>query len=499
MPKIYDNIEHNLSTGLQEVLPHTQKIDLCVGYFNIRGWKHIASEIDTLIGGCRLLIGMQKMPLDLIREQYAYQNTPIDNSSAVARKKELAEEFRKQLTIGVPTEEDERALRLLLHQLKNEKVVVKLHLRYPLHAKLYLCYLKERNKIEAFLGSSNLTFSGLQGQGELNIDVEEQDAARKLEKWFEDRWADKFSLDISKELIEVIENSWAREVPISPYHIYLKMIYHLSSEARAGISQFNLPKIFEKELLDFQQKAVLVAAKYLHQRNGVLIGDVVGLGKTITATAVAKLFEEDFFFETLVICPKNLVEMWEGYFHKYQLRGRIISASVVGRDLPTLRRYRVVIIDESHNLRNPHTQAYLAIKEYLTKNESKVILLSATPYNKTYLDLSSQLRLFLPDDQDLGTVPQQYVAHLGGEPYFVAKHTDTFIRSIKAFEKSEYAEDWQELMRMFLVRRTRSFVKNHYAKTDTTNTRKYLEFTDGSRSYFPERIPKKMEYSFDVA
>jgi SNF2 family DNA or RNA helicase len=74
-----------------------------------------------------------------------------------------------------------------------------------------------------------------------------------------------------------------------------------------------LPKVFQKELLEFQQKAVLVAAHHLHKSDGVVIGDVVGLGKTITATALAKLFEDDFFLETLIICPKNLVEMWEDY------------------------------------------------------------------------------------------------------------------------------------------------------------------------------------------
>ena len=64
--------------------------------------------------------------------------------------------------------------------------------------------------------------------------------------------------------------------------------------------------------------------------------------------------------------------------------------------LPDLRRYRVVLIDESHNLRNREGNRYRAILEYIRKNESKTILLSATPYNKTYLDLSSQLRLFIP-------------------------------------------------------------------------------------------------------
>lgn len=80
---------------------------------------------------------------------------------------------------------------------------------------------------------------------------------------------------------------------------------------------------------------------------------------------------------------------------------------------------------------------------------------------------------------------------------FTSQHTETFIRSIKAFEKSHFSDDWRELMRLYLVRRTRSFIKNNYAETDPTNGRKFLTFADGSKSYFPDRIPKRVEYVFD--
>ncbi|HRH40491.1 MAG TPA: helicase-related protein [Pyrinomonadaceae bacterium] len=510
MPNIYDNIENSLTKGLNETLGVSTRADFCVGYFNLRGWKEVADTAEKLSGSeviegketvhrvCRLLVGMQKMPVDILREHFNDdEDHLIDQAEALKLKKRLAQEFKEQLTIGSPTELDEQALRKLSKQMKDNKVVVKLHLRYTLHAKLYLCYLKDRGKIEGYLGSSNLTLAGLAKQGELNIDVEEQDATKKLAKWFDDRWKDRWCIDITQELIEIIDESWASDRLVDPYYIYLKMAYHLSREARAGINEFNLPKVFQKELLDFQQKAVLVAAHHLHKRDGVLIGDVVGLGKTITATALAKLFEDDFFLETLIICPKNLVEMWEEYAHKYQLRARVISQSRVQTILPTLRRYRLVIIDESHNLRNSEGSRYRAIKSYLEENESKVILLSATPYNKTYLDLSNQLRLFISDEKDIGISPERYIENLGGQVQFGSLHSETFIRSIKAFERSNFADDWRELMRLYLVRRTRSFIKNNYAQNDLTKNRKYLTFSDGSLSYFPDRIPKKVEYSFD--
>ncbi|MDD5170078.1 MAG: helicase-related protein, partial [Syntrophales bacterium] len=511
MPTIYDNITKLLTGGLKETLKLSARADFCVGYFNLRGWREVHTEIENLEGGkviegkdqvqrhCRLLVGMQKNPVESVREQYSdVEPDPIDQSEVAKIKKKLARNFREQLTIGIPSSADEAALRQLSKQMKEGKTVVKLHARHPLHAKLYLAYSEDaRVPVIGFVGSSNLTLAGLSKQGELNVDVLEQDAANKLAKWFDDRWNDRWCLDITQELIDIIDTSWAAEKPVSPYHIYLKLAYHLSQEARAGISEFKLPKIFQEELLDFQQKAVLVAVHHLNKRDGVMIGDVVGLGKTIIATAIAKLCEEDFYFETLIICPKNLVDMWEGYAHKYQLRARVIPQSMVQSVLPNLRRYRLVVIDESHNLRNDQGSRYRAIKNYLDENESKVVLLSATPYNKSYTDLSNQLRLFLSDDKDLGISPEHYINAIGGPVQFLARHTETFIRSVKAFEKSNHADDWRELMRLYLVRRTRSFIRTHYSSLDPETGRRFLTFKNGRRSYFPDRIPRKVAFAFN--
>ena len=236
-----------------------------------------------------------------------------------------------------------------------------------------------------------------------------------------------------------------------------------------------------------------MAAKYLNARNGVLIGDVVGLGKTIPACAVAKIFENDLDTSCLIICPANLIPMWEKYKDKYDLRARIMSSAVVQRELADLKRYRLVIIDESHNLRNKESKRYNAIRDYIQRNDSKVILLTATPYNKSYKDISTQLRFFISDDEELPVRPERMLAEQP-EAQFV-NDVQVSPRSILAFEKSEYAEDWQDLLRYYMVRRTRSFIKANYAKLDETNNRKYLEFFDGTKSYFPERIAKSVKFN----
>ncbi len=499
MPQIFDNIEKHLLPTLSEAMGLSERADFCVGYFNLRGWRKVDSLVEKWTGGeghcCRLLVGMQQMPQDQMRSSMSLikAEEQIDQATAIALKRKLAQGFRDQLTVGIPTNEDEAGLRRLAAQITAHKLVVKLFLRHPLHAKLYLCFRQDPlNPKIGYLGSSNLTLAGLSKQGELNVDVLDHDACDKLAKWFEDRWDDRFCIDISKELVEIINTSWARPDPIPPYQIYVKMAYHLSQEARTGLTEFRIPSDFGNMLFEFQKAAVKIAAHHLNKRGGVVIGDVVGLGKTLMATALARIFEDDHGIETLIICPKNLVRMWEDYRQQYRLRAKVLSITQAQRELPDLRRFRLVLIDESHNLRNREGSRYHAIAEYIAANDSRVILLSATPYNKTYLDLSNQLRLFIDEKKDIGIRPERLIRELG-ETEFIRRHQCP-VRSLAAFEKTEYADDWRDLMRLYLVRRTRSFIQENYAKYDSERKRKYLEFSDGTRSYFPTRVPKTVKF-----
>lgn len=501
MPRIFDNLTPatKLLPALQEILDLSSRADFCVGYMNLRGWGGVGRRIDRWEpdeGPCRILVGMQRVPEDELREYFAGRTRElhgIDSSTAHRLRRRLARQLRDQLTYGAPTNADEITLQRFARQLRAGKVKVKLFLRHSLHAKLYLLYREDPvNPVVAFLGSSNLTFAGMSGQGELNVDVLDQDAAKKLQDWFEKRWQDQFCIDISDELISIIEESWAREELVPPYHVYLKMAYHLSYEAREGVNEFTIPGIFKDKLFEFQAAAVKIAAHHLNRRGGVLIGDVVGLGKTRMATAVARIFEDDLGLETLIICPKNLVSMWEDHAHEYQLRAKVVSLSRVQSVLPKLRRYRLVVLDESHNLRNREGKRYRAIQEYLRENESKCILLSATPYNKTYLDLSNQLRLFVPEDQDIGIRPERLLRQLG-EVDFNARF-QVGPRTLAAFEKSEHADDWRDLMRLYLVRRTRTFIQRNYARTDPDTGRPCLIMADGSTRIFPERTPVTLKF-----
>lgn len=514
MPRIFDNIDLKLLPHLEETLNVSHRADFCVGYFNLRGWQQLDACIEPWTGTrenrCRLLVGMQRAPKDDLKELFSLveDGGGVSTQVAVRLKKRLAEEFREQLTLGVPTARDEAGLRRLAAQLRDGKLVVKLHTRGTLHAKLYLLFRNDfNNPVTGFLGSSNLTFSGLSGNGELNVDVLEHDATRKLSSWFDARWDDRFCLDITEDLIAVLAESWAREALVRPHHVYLKMAYHLSEEARLGGRDYDVPDGFS--LLPYQSAAVKLAAQHLAKRGGVLIGDVVGLGKTIMATALARMFEEARGVSTLILCPKNLVKMWEGYVFEYGLQARVMSTSRVQRDLEDVpARFRLVLIDESHNLRNRDGARYKAVAEYIRASGSGVILLSATPYNKTYQDLSNQLRLFIAEGQDLGLRPEAYLRELAGglgdgsrgdgELAFNRKHPQTPVRSLAAFDWSEHPDDWRELMRLYLVRRTRTFIKANYARHDPVKNRSYLSFDDGRRAYFPDRVPKTVRFELDT-
>ncbi len=259
---------------------------------------------------------------------------------------------------------------------------------------------------------------------------------------------------------------------------------------------FHHPQIpFCEIVRQWHSEIIQESEHHLNKRGGVIIGDVVGLGKTLMATALARIMQDDYNLETLIICPKNLVQMWEMYLHEYSIVGRVCSLSNVQHELPGLRRYRLVVIDESHNLRNREGKRYKVIKEYIEKNESKCVLLTATPYNKTFLDISAQLRLFLSDEasKDLSIRPEKLLSELG-EATFNALYQCP-VRSLTAFEKSPHPDDWRELMRHYLVRRTRSFIQTNYAHTDAETGRPYLAFPDGTRSYFPVRTPRTVTFA----
>ena len=216
MPRIFDNIERQLLPALRETLALSERADFCVGYFNLRGWRQVDPLIQEWEGGdghcCRLLVGMQQMPQDQLRSAMSllHGEDEIDQATAIVLKKKLAQDFRDQLMVGIPTNDDEAGLRRLVAQIISGRLVVKLFLRHKLHAKLYLNFRQDpNNPTTGYLGSSNLTFAG-------------------------------------------------RSEPIPPHHIYVKIACHLSTEAVVPQSTFPYAGPLEGTLRHRQNTAALV-------------------------------------------------------------------------------------------------------------------------------------------------------------------------------------------------------------------------------------------------
>ena len=249
---------------------------------------------------------------------------------------------------------------------------------------------------------------------------------------FEKIWNDRSKMqDVTDVVIENISSAYNEN---SPEFIYFMTLYHVFSEFLADISEDVLPnestgfkesKIWNL-LYDFQKDAVLAIINKLEKYNGCILADSVGLGKTFTALAVVKYYENRNK-SVLVLCPKKLAENWNTYKGNYmnnpialdRLRYDVLFHTDLSRtggtsngiELDRLNwgNYDLVVIDESHNFRNgvgTHANTtenrYVKLMEKVIRTgvKTKVLMLSATPVNNRFVDLRNQLAIAYEGDSE---------------------------------------------------------------------------------------------------
>lgn len=320
---------------------------------------------------------------------------------------------------------------------------------------------------------------------------------------FEGLWNDKNKLQDVTDI--VIDNMTSVYNENSPESIYILILYHVFSEFLNDISTDELPneatgfkqsKIWNM-LYDFQRDAVLAIINKLERYNGCILADSVGLGKTFTALAVVKYYENRNK-SVLVLCPKKLAENWNTYKDNYvnnPIAGDRLNYDVLfhtdlsrpggfsnGLDLNRLNwgNYDLVVIDESHNFRNgvgTHVNTvenrYVKLMDKIIRAgvKTKVLMLSATPVNNKFIDLKNQLAIAYEGDTSLidnklGTTKSideifrqaQRAFNAWSELDVADRTTDALLKTLDF--------DFFELLDSVTIARSRKHIEKYYDTAD---------------------------------
>ena len=475
-PKVHEWISKQTNAG---------KLDIVTGYFTIGALAWLSKETNQTIEEYRFVLGDivnydEKMDraLDLLNEQIT--------SEAAFQLNTLAKEA--------------------VAFLKQEKVSAKTLEPNFCHAKAYL-YACNNGVPSCYYisGSSNLTEAGLGLRTTSNIELNTLGQGtspdyNELSKWFENLWG-KPQAHFEKTVIT--EKGTNKKVPFkqylieeigkifieySPKQLYFKVLYQLFGKSISD--EGNNPDftrqigrlentVIYNSLYEFQQKGALSLIRMLQRHNGAILADAVGLGKTWTALAVMKFFEMQGR-EVIVLCPKKINRNWEQYRKKQNSKFEKDSLEYIVRfhtDLTEgrLDRYdlqynfivnkkpKLIVIDESHNLRNDKSNRYqFLLEKILEKNEDvKILMLSATPINNSLNDVRNQFKLIVKGDNRgfeelLGVKNIDSTFKKGTEKFKQwAQGPD---RSISTFIK-EIPQSFFDLTNNLLVARTRKLVK----------------------------------------
>lgn len=393
------------------------------------------------------------------------------------------------------------------------------------HAKVYLYEPSDRLRKGFFLsGSSNLTDSGLGLRPSSNVELTMGKTAdmsdadyRELSHWFEEVWlmaSDTLPVDRDKpkgERISVKEY-FIRQIDdffrkYSPEEIYYKILFELfnadldldaSIEHRQDMSLLQTSTIW-KTLFNYQQKGVISLIKMLRKYNGAILADAVGLGKTFSALAVIKYFQTQGYTSVL-ICPKKLENNWTQYLRRHQSRFESDEFDYIVRFHTDFQNERLehryddarlswlqsqkkilLVIDESHNLRNEKSNRYQDLLTTLVQNQPgqerrdvKVLMLSATPINTGLNDVKGQFNLIARGNDE-------------------AFNTDDFgiesLRNLFADAQRKYSlwcDDEDRTIGGFIKTLPPKFF-NLTDKLIVARTRKLIEKTLGEDLGFPEK------------
>ena len=445
--------------GIEKDTTPPDLVRIATAFFNPTGFASIADLLRP-VPAVRLLLGadLAVRPPD---ERRRLDETPEafeQRRMAVGLRRMDAVSCRERDSLPF-TRASGDALRKLIEALRAGNMEVRRYEKAFLHAKAYIVTSEMgsyRQPEVVIAGSSNLTGAGLARNLELNLARYDRPVVDEAERWFDNLWDDATPYDLAAVFEEAFRQC-------SPWDIFIRVLWRLYSgevEEDAAADD-NLP------LTSFQHHGVARALRLIRDTGGVIVADEVGLGKTFIAGEILQRYRERRQ-RALLICPAALRDStWKRFLNAHQLFVECLSFEELANDsqLRTaqpesagqdklqrpLDEYQLVIVDEAHNYRNPDTPTRATVlRRLLFGRRRDLVLLTATPVNNSLWDLYHLLRFFLRQD-----------AHLA----------DRGILSIRARFEQAMREDPSSLSPDVLypiidattVKRTRQFVKRHYA------------------------------------
>ncbi len=398
-----------LRKRLNQLIEHSRELKFLVGFFYFSGWRELHEALkgreDLTI---KVLVGLD---VDRMLGRTLELAIPGDTLS----NDELADRFFASMgnalnTDALDTQSFYEQVGFFLSLIEQERLQIRKTL-HPNHAKLYFFKIKEDSQGllptdgKFITGSSNLTYAGIRGQDEFNVEIGDY-GIEDAETYFDNLWNMAIPIteipDRRQALIDFVRNR-TQAALVTPFEAYVLVVKtYLDLMEQKTVKPYVL-RLLERrgyKTYQYQLDAVNQALTIIEHYNGVIIADVVGLGKSVIAGMIARQLGR----RGMVLCPPGLIgdksggSGWRKYMNDFQLydwevwssgdlEGAVEYLSEYGDDI------EVVIVDEAHRFRNEDTQSYELLSA-ICRNRI-VILLTATPFNNTPSDIFALLKLMI--------------------------------------------------------------------------------------------------------
>lgn len=499
--------------GAFEHIANIHAFHAIVGYFRASGYfairEHLLKvpEVKILVG-----INVDKISSEAKKKGLMFFGDP-DKS-----KDEFVRWLRQDILDAEYSKGVEDGILEFMQDIIDGKVQIRVHKTKKLHAKVYIFLPQNFNEYsggEVITGSSNLTDAGLgtseDGNYEFNVSLRDYDEIKYAEEEFQRLWIEGEEI-LPAEIERAKKNTHIGQL-FTPFEIYIKLLieYFGKNIDYDPDSVGDLPRSFKK--LSYQVDAVNQGYQMLMEHNGFMLADVVGLGKTVIATMVAKRFliaNGTMNSKILVVYPPHLEKNWKDTFRKFGLdkHAKFISNGSLHKILDTRDNdywpkedYDMVLVDESHKFRNHKSQMFnnlqvicktpRAVEGNVKGFRKKVVLISATPLNNRPEDIYYQLQLFTDARKSTLSITnlQAFFAPLIRQYKELLAASRIDGRPNMEGLRRIYSQIRNKVLQPITVRRTRKDVESY---------KDYKNDLDQQGIRFPEIAdPKAVEYAMD--